>query len=107
MGDLVLIQSRRSTFRTREDLLNTTHTDIFILTQFSYTRSSDGAPHPDGVLKNTVRPKILNYRRLYADLPDPIVFMSLTVNSSDHLYQTMCVVVVIQESCKHADHVIL
>ena len=36
------------------------------------------------------RPKILNYRRLYVDRPDPIVFLSLLkpldVSTSGHLY---------------------
>jgi hypothetical protein len=48
----------------------------------THTHSSDGAPHPDGALKNTGRSKILHYRRLYDDRSDPIVFMSLTVNTS-------------------------
>jgi hypothetical protein len=38
-------------------------------------------PHPDGVLKNTTTPKILHYRRLYADRPDPIVSIPLVVNT--------------------------
>jgi hypothetical protein len=46
-------------------------------------------PHPDVGLKNEVRTKH-NYRRLYTDRPDPIVFMILTVsvlvNTSELLY---------------------
>jgi hypothetical protein len=37
-------------------------------------------------LKNTARKKILHYRQLYADLPDPMVFMPVAVNTSGRLY---------------------
>ena len=33
-----------------------------------------------------VRTKIIHYRRLYADRPDPVVFMPLVVNTSGRLY---------------------
>jgi hypothetical protein len=46
------------------------------------SHSSNDAPHPDGALKNAVRTKIIHYRRLYADRPDPIVFIHLVVNTS-------------------------
>ena len=46
----------------------------------------DGAPQVDGVLKNTVRSKIIHYLRLYEDRPDPVFFMSLVVNISVRLY---------------------
>ena len=48
--------------------------------------SEHGAPHPDGVLKNAARPKILHFRRLCADRPDAIVFMPLAVSTSGRLY---------------------
>ena len=52
-----------------------------------HTRLSDGAPDPDpGVLQNVTRDKILYYRRLYVDRPHPIVFMSITVRTSGHLF---------------------
>jgi hypothetical protein len=41
------------------------------------TRSSDEVPNPDGSLENTVRTKVIHYRRLYVDLRDLIVFMYL------------------------------
>ena len=39
-------------------------------TKFTYTRSSDGTPNPDGDLKNTVRNKLIHYRSVYGDRPD-------------------------------------
>ena len=40
--------------------------------------------HP--LLPHTVRSKILHYHSLYLDHPDPIVFLSLVVNTSVRLY---------------------
>jgi hypothetical protein len=48
--------------------------------------SSSGAPQPDGVLNNAVRIKIRYYRHLYTDRSDPIVFLSVTVTTSGHVY---------------------
>jgi hypothetical protein len=50
------------------------------------TRRSDGAPEPDGVIKVVARKKILHYRQLYIDRPDPITFMPVAVDTSDHIY---------------------
>ena len=50
--------------------------------QLTHTRHTDDSPKPDGALKNTVRSKILHHHRLYLDRPDPIVLLSLTVNTS-------------------------
>jgi hypothetical protein len=55
-------------------------------TPVGFSRTSDGAPHPDGALKNAARPKILHFRRLCADRPDAIVFMPLAVSTSGRLY---------------------
>jgi hypothetical protein len=57
--------------------------------ELTHTLHSDGVPHPDDVLKNTVSPKILYCNRLYDDRPDPIVFMTLVVNTSDRLYHDL------------------
>ena len=38
----------------------------------TYIRQSDGAPKPDGALKDAARSKILHYRRLYLDHPDQL-----------------------------------
>ncbi len=45
---------------------------------------SNGAPHPDGALKNSA---IENTTlQLYADKPDPIIFMPVAVNTSGCVY---------------------
>ncbi len=54
--------------------------------QLTNTRCSDGAPEPDGVIKVVDRKKIIHYRQLYIDRPDPIAFMSVAVDTSDHIY---------------------
>jgi hypothetical protein len=54
--------------------------------QLTNIRRSDGAPEPDGVLKVVTRKKIIHYRQLYIDRPDPIVFMSVPVDTSDRIY---------------------
>ena len=41
---------------------------------------------PDGVLKEVVRAKIIHYRQVYVNRPDPIVFMTLTVDTSGRIY---------------------
>ena len=54
--------------------------------QLTHTRSSDGAPDPDGVLKAVSRVKIIHYRQLYLNRPDPIAFMPVTVDTSGRIY---------------------
>jgi hypothetical protein len=54
--------------------------------QLTHTRCSDGAPEPDGTLREVTRKKNLHYRQLYIDLPDPIPFMSVVVDISDRIY---------------------
>jgi len=54
--------------------------------QLTHTRQSDSDPNPDAGPMTVVRSKIFHYRRIYLDRPDPIVFMSLTVNTSGRLY---------------------
>jgi hypothetical protein len=44
------------------------------------------APEPDGVLKAVARAKIIHYRQVYLNHPDPIVLMCLTVDTSDRIY---------------------
>ena len=44
--------------------------------------SSTGAPQPDGALKNAASKKIRHYRQLYADKPDPVIFLPVAVNTS-------------------------
>jgi hypothetical protein len=54
--------------------------------QLTHTRRSDGAPDPDGDLKEVDRIKIRHYRNVYLNRPDPIVFLSLSVDTTDRLY---------------------
>jgi len=46
----------------------------------------EDTPLTDNTFKNDVRSKIPQYRRVYADRPDPIVFIALTVNTWVRLY---------------------
>ena len=43
--------------------------------QFTHTNRSDGAPEPDGALKTVTRTKIIHYRQLYLNRPDPITLL--------------------------------
>jgi hypothetical protein len=54
--------------------------------QLTNTRRSDGAPEPDGDVKTVARKKIIHYRQLYVDRPDPIVFMTVAVDTSGRIY---------------------
>jgi hypothetical protein len=54
--------------------------------QLINTRCSDGVPEPDGTLGAVGRKKILHYRQLYLDHPEPMVFMPVAVDTSDHIY---------------------
>jgi hypothetical protein len=54
--------------------------------QLTNIRRSDGAPEPDGALKVVARKKIVHYRQLYIDLPEPIAFMPVAVDTSGRIY---------------------
>jgi hypothetical protein len=54
--------------------------------QLTHTRRSDGAPKPDGALKAVVRVKIRHYLQLYLNRPDPITCLTVTVDTSDRIY---------------------
>ena len=56
------------------------------LGQLTHSRRSDGAPEPDGALREAARTKIRHYRHLYINLPDPIAFMPVTVDTSGSVY---------------------
>jgi hypothetical protein len=49
--------------------------------------SSTGGPQNDGVLNKTVRLKIRNYRQIYVNRPDPIVFLPIAVSTSGRVYE--------------------
>ena len=52
----------------------------------THTRSSDGAPESDEVLKAVTGVKTIHYRPLYLNHPDPMVFMSVAVDTSGRIY---------------------
>ena len=54
--------------------------------QLTDTRTSDGAPDPDGALKEVVRIRIMghHYRNVYLNRPDPIVSTSLVTDSGHY-----------------------
>ena len=43
-------------------------------------------PEPDGASKAVARAKIIHYRQLYLNRPDPIAFMSVSVDTSGGIY---------------------
>ena len=55
--------------------------------QLTNIRRSDGAPEPDGALRVVARKKIIHYRQLYIDRPDPIAFMPVEVDTSGRIYE--------------------
>ena len=59
---------------------------VYPIGQLTNIRSLDGVPEPDGALRVVSGKKIIHYRQLYIDRPDPIVFMSLSVDTSDRIY---------------------
>ena len=59
---------------------------VYPIGQLTNTRRSDGAPEPDSTLRVVVRKKILHYYQLYINRPDPITFIPVAVDTSDHIY---------------------
>ena len=59
---------------------------VHSIEQLTHTRRLDGAPESDGELREVVRTKIRHYRQLYINRPDPIAFMPVVVDPSDHIY---------------------
>ena len=55
------------------------------LGQMTHTRCSDGAPALDEALREVARKKILHYRQLYVDRPEPIAFMPVAVDTGSYL----------------------
>ena len=53
--------------------------------QLPNTSRADGPPDPDGVTKEVVRIKIRNYRNVYLNHPDPIVFIPLGTDTTGRL----------------------
>ena len=44
------------------------------------------APETDGDVQKVIRDKIRNYRQIYLNRPDPIVFMPVAVETSGRVY---------------------
>ena len=59
------------------------------LGQLTHSRRLDGAPEPDGALRESARTKIRHYRQLYINRPDPIAFMPLAVDTSGRIYDDL------------------
>jgi hypothetical protein len=53
----------------------------------SLTRRSDGVQDTNGVLKKVSRDKIRHYRQIYLNRPDPITFMTVSVDTSGRVYE--------------------
>jgi hypothetical protein len=53
----------------------------------THTRRTDGVPESDGGLRTVTREKIRHYRQLYINLPEPIAFMSVTVDTTGRIYE--------------------
>ena len=62
------------------------HIYAYGMGQLTNTRRSDGAPDPDVVFKEVVRIKISHWRNLYLNLPDPIAFLPLSVDTTGRMY---------------------
>jgi hypothetical protein len=56
------------------------------LDHLTHSRRSDGVPDLDGSLRTVHRAKIRHYRQLYINRPEPIVFMSVAVDTSARVY---------------------
>jgi hypothetical protein len=55
------------------------------LGQLTHTRRTDGTPESDGALRTVTRAKIRHYRQLYINLPEPIAFMSVAVDTAGRM----------------------
>jgi hypothetical protein len=60
--------------------------DVHTTGQLTNIRRSDGAPELDGALREVTRTKILQYRQLYLNRPDPITFLPATVDTTGRVY---------------------
>jgi hypothetical protein len=57
------------------------------LGQLTHTRRTDGVPELDGALRTVARAKIHHYRQLYINLPEPIAFMPVAVDTVGRIYE--------------------
>ena len=75
------------------------HSNVYPIGQLTHTRRSDGAPEPDGALKAVARAKIIHYRQLYLNRPDPIAFMTVSVDTSVTIQVTSTMTLVVYYFC--------
>ena len=68
--------------------------------QLTHTSRSDGAPDPDGVLKEEVRFQICHYRNNYLNRPDPIAFFPIVVDTSGRLYDDFIRLIFLHAHCE-------
>ncbi len=54
--------------------------------QLTNIRRSDGAPELDGAPREVARKKILHFRQLYINRPDPIAFLPIAVDTTGRVY---------------------
>jgi hypothetical protein len=54
--------------------------------QMTNIRCSDTSPEFDGTLREVARTKILHYRQLYLNRPDPIAFLPAAADTTDRVY---------------------
>jgi hypothetical protein len=59
---------------------------VHTIGQLTNIRSTDGAPELDGAPREVARKKILHYRQLYLNRPDPISFLPATVDTTGRVY---------------------
>ena len=48
---------------------------------------STGSPQSDGDLNNETSKKIHYYHQFYVDNPDPVIFLTVSVKTSGHIYE--------------------
>ncbi len=54
--------------------------------QLTNTRRSDDEPELDGALREVARTKILHFRQLYLNRPDPIAFLPAAADTTGRVY---------------------
>jgi hypothetical protein len=59
---------------------------VYTTGQLTNKRSSDGTPELDGVLREVPGTKILHYRQLYLNRPDPIAFLPAAADTTGRVY---------------------
>ena len=69
--------------------------------QLTNISRSDGAPEPDGALKVVARKKIIHYRQLYLDHPEPIAFMAVAVDTSGRICDDFLRLLFLESTVKH------